>query len=166
MTMAVMFYLIAFVTLGSAFMMVISKNIFHSALLMLISFIGVAAVYILLHADFLAAVQVLVYAGAITIFIVFGIMFTMKGDPRKTNPFSKNAIPAAVLILLFIVINAVTVIKTVWPFSNIAPPETTVKAIADLMLTKYVVGFEVTAVLLLAAMVGAIVIVKGVKKSS
>mgnify|MGYP003761736581 FL=1 len=161
-----MFYIIAFVTLGSALMMVISKNIFHSALLMLISFIGVAAVYILLHADFLAAVQVLVYAGAITVFIVFGIMFTMKGEPRKTNPFSQNAIPAAVLILLFIVINAVTVIKTVWPFSNIAPPETTVKAIADLMLTKYVVGFEVTAVLLLAAMVGAIVIVKGVKKSS
>ena len=166
MTMAVMFYIIAFVTLGSALMMVISKNIFHSSLLMLISFIGVAAVYILLHADFLAAVQVLVYAGAITVFIVFGIMFTMKGEPRKTNPFSQNAIPAAVLILLFIVINAVTVIKTVWPFSNIAPPETTAKAIGDLMLTKYVVGFEVTAVLLLTAMVGAIVIVKGVKKSS
>ncbi|NLO97096.1 MAG: NADH-quinone oxidoreductase subunit J [Peptococcaceae bacterium] len=164
--MAAMFYLIAFITLGSALMMVINKNIFHSALLMLVSFVGVAAVYILLHADFLAAVQVLVYAGAITVFIIFGIMFTMKGDPKKTNPFSKNAIPAAVLLLLFIVINAVTVVITVWPLSNLNPPETTVRAIADLMLSKYVVGFEVTAVLLLTAMVGAIVIVKGVKKSS
>ncbi len=159
--MTAMFYLIALITLGSALAMVLNRNIFHSALLMLVSFLGVAAVYILLHADFLAAAQVLVYAGAITIFVIFGIMFTMKGKPGTTNLFSKNLIPAALLSLLFMVINAVMAVTTVWPAPHVTPPETTVNAIADLMLTRYVVAFEVTAVLLLIAMIGAIAIVKG-----
>ncbi|RNC29370.1 MAG: NADH-quinone oxidoreductase subunit J [Candidatus Dichloromethanomonas elyunquensis] len=166
MTFAVMFYVIAIITLGSALMMVTSTNIFHSALLMLVSFLGIAAVFVLLQADFLAAAQVLVYAGAITVFVIFGIMFTMKGDARKTNRFSKNAIPAAVLSLILIVINAAMVLKTQWPVSSHAPLEETVSSVAELMLTKYVVAFEVTAVLLLIAMIGAIVIVKEVKKPS
>ncbi|WP_368292843.1 NADH-quinone oxidoreductase subunit J [Dehalobacter sp. TBBPA1] len=166
MGFTVMFYVIAIVTLGSALMMVISKNIFHSALLMLVAFLGIAGVFVLLHADFLAATQVLIYAGAITIFVVFAIMFTMRGDMKTTNLFSRNLIPGALLSLIMIVVNAVMVLTTKWPLKDLIPPESTAKEIANLMLTKYVVAFEVTAVLLLVAMLGAIVIVKEVKKSS
>jgi NADH-quinone oxidoreductase subunit J len=166
MGFTVMFYVIAIVTLGSALMMVISKNIFHSALLMLVAFLGIAGVFVLLYADFLAATQVLVYAGAITIFIVFAIMFTIRGDMKSTNLFSRNLVPGALLSLIMIVVNAVMVMTTKWPLKAMIAPESTTKEIANLMLTKYVVAFEVTAVLLLVAMLGAIVIVKEVKKSS
>ncbi|AFV03312.1 MULTISPECIES: NADH-quinone oxidoreductase subunit J family protein [Dehalobacter] len=166
MGFTVMFYVIAIVTLGSALMMVISKNIFHSALLMLVAFLGIAGVFVLLHADFLAATQVLIYAGAITIFVVFAIMFTMRGDMKTTNLFSKDLVPGALLSLIMIVVNAVMVLTTKWPLKDLIPPEATAKEIANLMLTKYVVAFELTAVLLLVAMLGAIVIVKGVKRSS
>ncbi|MCM1567711.1 MAG: NADH-quinone oxidoreductase subunit J [Dehalobacter sp. 4CP] len=166
MGFTVMFYVIAIVTLGSALMMVISKNIFHSALLMLVAFLGIAGVFVLLHADFLAATQVLIYAGAITIFVVFAIMFTIRGDMKSTNLFSRNLVPGALLSLIMIVVNAVMVLTTKWPLKTMTAPESTAKEIANLMLTKYVVAFEVTAVLLLVAMLGAIVIVKEVKKSS
>ncbi|UWG96331.1 NADH-quinone oxidoreductase subunit J [Dehalobacter sp. DCM] len=166
MGFTIMFYIVAAVTIGSALLMVISRNIFHSALLMMVAFLGIAGVFILLNADFLGVTQILVYAGAITIFIVFAIMFTIKGDMKKTNLFSKNVVPGALLSLVLIAVNAVMALTTKWPLSSGTPPEETAREVANLMLTKYVVAFEVTAVLLLAAMLGAIVIVKEVKKPS
>ena len=161
-----MFWIIAIITLGSALMMVMNKNLFHSALFMLVTFIGVAGMYVMLYADFMAAVQILVYGGAITIFIVFGIMLTQRGNMKETNLFSKNAAVAGLVSLVLIVINAVMVISTNWPVSNQAPPEETVGQIAELMLTKYVVPFEVAAILLLVALLGAVIIAKEVKKTS
>jgi len=161
-----MFWLIAIITLGSALMMVMNKNIFHSALYMVVTFIGVAAVYLMLYADFMAAVQILVYAGAITIFIVFGIMLTQRGNMKETNLFSKHAALAAIVSLALIVINAFMVVSTNWPVSTAEPPQETVGSIAELMLTKYVVPFEVAAILLLVALIGAVIIAKEVKKTS
>ncbi len=161
-----MFWVIAVITLGSAIMMVMNKNIFHSALFMLITFVGVAANYVMLQADFMAAVQILVYGGAITIFVIFGIMLTVRGNMKQTNLFAKHAVLAGVVSLFLIVINAVMVFKTDWPLSTAAAPTETVGPIADLMLTKYVIPFEVAAVLLLVALIGAVIIAKEVKKTS
>ncbi len=146
--------------------MVMNKNIFHSALYMLVTFIGVAAMYIMLQADFMAAVQILVYGGAITIFIVFGIMLTQKGNMNQTNLFSKSAPLAAVVSLGLIIVNGVMAVKTNWNVSTAEPPGDTVSLIADLMLKKFVVPFEVTAILLLVALLGAVIIAKEVKKTS
>jgi NADH-quinone oxidoreductase subunit J len=164
--MTFMFWLLAIITLGSAILMVMNKNIFHSALFMVVTFIGVAAMYLMLQADFMAAVQILVYGGAIAIFIVFGIMLTVRGEMKQTNLFSGNVIGAGIVSLILIVINALMVIMTKWPVSSAAPPEETVDQIAELMLTKFVVPFEVVAVLLLVALLGAVIIAKGVKKTS
>ncbi|MBU7005443.1 NADH-quinone oxidoreductase subunit J family protein [Phosphitispora fastidiosa] len=161
-----MFWLIAIITLGSALMMVMNKNIFHSALFMVVTFLGVAAVYLMLYADFMAAVQVLVYAGAITIFIVFGIMLTQRGNMKETNLFSNHAALAGIVSLALVVINAVMVVSTNWPKTGAEPPQETVGSIAELMLTKYVVPFEVAAILLLVALIGAVIIAKEVKKTS
>ena len=161
-----MFWLIAIITLGSALMMVLNKNIFHSALLMVVTFIGVAAVYVMLSADYMAAVQMLVYAGAISIFIVFGVMLTQKGNMKQTNLFAKHTALAGLVSLAIVGINAFMVIKTNWPLSTATPPQETVGQIAELMLTKYVVPFEVAAVLLLVALLGAVIIAKEVKKTS
>lgn len=164
--MNVMFWIIAVITLGSALLMVLNRNIFHSALFMVVTFIGVAAMYVTLQADFMAAVQVLVYAGAIAIFVIFGIMLTVRGNMKQTNPFSKSAAAAGLVSLALIVINWFMVFKTNWPVSSAAPPEETVNQIAELMLTKYVVPFEVAAILLLVALLGAVIIAKEVKKTS
>jgi len=161
-----MFWIIAVITLGSALLMVLNRNIFHSALYMVVTFIGVAATYVTLQADFMAAVQVLVYAGAIAIFVIFGIMLTVRGNMKQTNLFSKSAAVAGLLSLALIVINWFMVFRTEWPVSSAAPPEETVNQIAELMLTKYVVPFEVAAILLLVALLGAVIIAKEVKKTS
>lgn len=147
-------------------MMVMNRNIFHSALFMIVTFIGVAATYLMLQADFMAAVQVLVYGGAIAIFVVFGIMLTQRGDMKQSNLFSKHAPLAAIVALALIVINGVMVLKTNWAVSNAAPPTETVGPIAELMLQKYVIPFEVAAILLLVALIGAVIIAKEVKKTS
>lgn len=161
-----MFWVIAVITLGSALMMVLNKNIFHSALYMIVTFLGVAAIYVMLQADFMAGVQVLVYGGAIAIFIVFGVMLTQRGNMKQTNLFSKSAALAGLVSLGLIVINAVMVLRTDWPLSSVAPPEDTVNKIADLMYTKMIIPFEVAAILLLVALLGAVIIAKEVKKTS
>lgn len=161
-----MFWVIAVITLGSALMMVLNKNIFHSALFMVVTFLGVAATYVMLQADFMAAVQILVYGGAITIFIVFGIMLTVRGNMKQTNLFSKNVALAGLVSLAMIVINGIMVVSTKWPVSNATPPSQTVNGIAELMLTKMVIPFEVAAILLLVALLGAVIIAKEVKKTS
>lgn len=161
-----MFWIIAAITLGSALMMVLKKNIFHSALFMVVTFLGVAATYVMLQADFLAAVQILVYAGAITIFVVFGIMFTVRGNMKQTNLFSKNAAVAGLVAIGLMFINAFMVFNSNWPVSDAEAPSETVGTIADLMLSKFVIPFEVAAILLTVALIGAIVIAKEVKKTS
>jgi len=164
--MNVMFWILAVITLGSALLMVLNKNIFHSALFMVVTFIGVASMYVMLQADFMAAVQILVYAGAIAIFIIFGVMLTVRGNMKQTNLFSGNVEFAGLISLAFVVINAIMVTRTDWPLSTATPPEETVSTIAELMLTKFVVPFEVAAILLLVALLGAVIIAKEVKKTS
>ncbi len=158
------FYLIAAFTLLSAIAMVSLKNIVHSALFMVLAFIGVAVIYVTLNADYLAAVQILVYAGAITIFIVFGVMLTVRGNIKQTNLFSKNAALSAIVCLGITGVIAFAVLGTQWQLSSAPAPVETVRAISELMLTKYVVPFEVAAILLTVALLGAIIIAKEVKK--
>ncbi|PKM46022.1 MAG: NADH-quinone oxidoreductase subunit J [Firmicutes bacterium HGW-Firmicutes-8] len=161
-----MFWILAIFTLGSALLMVMNKNIFHSALFMVLTFIGVAAMYVMLQADFMAAVQILVYAGAIAIFLVFGIMLTQRGNMKQTNLFAKHTAVAGLVSLALVVINAFMVWNTNWLKSTAEPPQDTVGQIADLMLGKFMVPFEVAAILLLVALLGAVIIAKGVKKTS
>ncbi|TLM99700.1 NADH-quinone oxidoreductase subunit J [bacterium] len=158
------FYFIALFTLLSAVAMVVKKNLVHSALCMLLVFLGVAATYITLSADFLAAVQILVYAGAIAIFIVFGVMLTVRGDIRQSNLFSKNVGLAAIVCLGLVAVVIMAVTGTGWQLSSAPAPVETASQISDLMLSKFVVPFEVAAILLTVALLGAIIIAKEVKK--
>lgn len=146
-------------------MMVISTNIVHSALFMISTFLGVAGIYLLLYADFLALVQLLVYVGAVSVLLVFGVMLTRRGNINESNPFSRYKIVGGVIAFAFFLIVERFVLLTNWAPSDINPPQTTVAQIADLMFKDYVVPFEVAAILLLVAMIGAIIIGKGVNDS-
>lgn len=162
---AVAFYAFSAVTILAALGVVLKKNIVHSALLLILAFVGVAGIYVLLQADFIAFVQILVYAGAVAILVAFGVMLTKRGDIRESNLFNKQKWPA-----LFVVAGVFAVIyallgQTDWGPLAAAGPEDSTGIIATLMLTDFVVPFETAAILLTVAMLGAIVIAKEVKNS-
>lgn len=161
------FWLLSFVTLGAALAVVFLKNIVHSALSLIVTFLGVAGLYISLQADFLAAVQVLIYAGAVSILIIFAIMLVSKGDGKmqETNLFGKHKYTAGIVSAGILGILSFFIINTPWEISRGVLPSDTVGSIAELLFTDYVLPFELAAILLLVAMIGAIVIAKEVKNS-
>lgn len=161
MTNPIIFWLITFVVVGSALAVVLLRNIVHSALFLIVTFVGVSGIYLLLQADFLAAVQLLVYAGAVAILIVFGVMLTVRGDIKNSNMFNNYRLSAAALALVFFLLVERIVLKTDWVLSTAAVPDSTVAPIAHALLSDFVVPFEAAAVLLLVAMIGAILLARG-----
>ena len=160
-----MFYLLAVLTLAAATGVVFMRNLVHSALLVALTFIGVAGLYALLQADFLAAVQILVYNGAVAVIIVIGVMLTQKGDMKGSNPSNRLGKPAAVVCTLLTACLLWAVLATTWAISDKPAPQETAGQIAGLLLGDFAVAFEAAAVLLLAAMIGAIILAKGVQRS-
>lgn len=165
MMQTVVFGILAAVILISALAMVFSKNLVHSAVFMVVTFIGVAGIYLTLSADFLAVMQILVYVGAISVLLVFGVMLTRRGDIAASNLFNKNILSGAIVSILLFVILGRLILLGDWPISGFSVPDSTIGPIADLMMNVYVIPFETAALLLLAAMVGAIIVAKGVKNN-
>lgn len=159
----VTFAAVALVVLGSAIMVVSLRNIFHCLLFLALSFLGVAGVYLLLSADFLAAVQVLVYIGAITILMMFALMMThrvMTSDLSQTlnqwwlAPFPIAVGVFAVLMRVYVRHDGYAAVHT---FRRLPP---TTDIIGQALLTKYALPFELASIVLLVAMVGAIILAK------
>jgi NADH:ubiquinone oxidoreductase subunit 6 (subunit J) len=154
----IIFGLSSLVTLGAALAVVTHKNILHSAFYLVLSFVGVASIYVLLEAPFIAVVQVLVYIGAIAILIVFAIMLTRRlysEDLIQRNAqWVWSALGAAVLFLVL----GWIVYSANWPVVRQAIPEDAITLMGQDLLSTYVVPFEIASVLLLAALVGAILI--------
>ncbi|MDQ0287576.1 NADH-quinone oxidoreductase subunit J [Desulfofundulus luciae] len=161
--MTAAFYLLAATILGSALLVVMLRNIVHSVLWLAVCFVAMAGLFLTLDADFLAAVQVLVYAGAVCIMVVFGIMLIQRGDMGSTNLFNSQTKAAAGVVALVLVVCGYLAATTPWVSPAVAVPEKTVENIAEIMLSKYVIPFEVAAILLLVALVGAIFLAKEVK---
>ncbi|CUH94770.1 hypothetical protein P22_0836 [Propionispora sp. 2/2-37] len=155
------FYLLSLVTLGAAAGVVVKRNLVHSALLLALSFIGVAGLYVLLEAEYLAAVQILVYSGAVAVMVVIGIMLTVRGEMEDSNPPSRLGWSAGIVAALFSGILILIVTATPWKQSVQGAIEDSAPVIAQLLLGEYVLAFEAAAVLLLAAMMGAIILAKG-----
>ena len=157
----IFFYVFAAAVVVGAFAMVFTKNLVHAALFMAGTFLMIAFLYILMGADYVGAVQILVYVGAISILFVFGIMLTKRDRIEDSNRFNRYG-PAAtvVAILLFTSI----VITTLGAAIRNAPAPTgdsTIQTIANIFLSDYVLAFEFAGILLLSALVGAIVIGQG-----
>ena len=154
------FIILSIITLGAALAVVTSKNLFHSALFMVLSFVGVAGLYVLLEAGFLAAVQVLIYVGAISILIIFAIMLTRRLMARDL--VQRNAqwgISALVALLLFAVLGFV-LLRVNWPVVEAAVPDESISILGQKLMSTYALPFEVASVLLLVALVGSIIIAR------
>ncbi|HDD55953.1 MAG TPA: NADH-quinone oxidoreductase subunit J [Chloroflexi bacterium] len=152
------FVFASLVTLGAAVAVVTNKNILHSAFYLILAFVGVAAIYVMLEAPFIAMVQVLVYIGAIAILIVFAIMLTRRLMSKDMDQKNAQWIPSALGSLTLFVVLGWIVYTAGWPAQEGAMPAEPISQLGQDLLTTYLVPFEIASVLLLAALVGAILI--------
>jgi NADH-quinone oxidoreductase subunit J len=156
----IVFWILAAVTVGAALAVVILRDVFRAALSLVLLFLAIAAIYITLYADFLAVVQILIYVGAISILIIVAIMLTR--EVWRGNPSGKLRIPALVVSLLLLGTMVFTVISTEWETSGEPPLQPTTAAIGSSLFGGggFILPVEITAVLLLAAVLGAIVLIR------
>ncbi len=154
----VAFWILATVTVGSALMTAAVRNLIHAVVFLIVSFVGVAGLYITLSADFVAVTQVLIYAGAISVLLLFAIVLTPRGSRDNAESFLR--MPALVLALLTGATLGYVALDTEWSIAGRDGFEETASAIGEALLDRYVLPFEIASVLLLMAMLGAIVIVR------
>ncbi|MFN8521538.1 MAG: NADH-quinone oxidoreductase subunit J [Chloroflexota bacterium] len=157
---AIAFYVIAALTIFGAVGMIVAQNLVRSAVLLIVTLGGAAAIYVLLGADFLGMVQLLVYVGAIMILMLFAIMLTPRQvDLPSTTPGTQK-IAAAITALVIGGISLATLLSHPW---NVLPQPAsapTSEPIGTLILSTYVLPFEIASVLLTVGMIGAIVIAR------
>ena len=185
----IVFWFLAVVAIGAALGVVLVRDLFRAALLLVVVFIAVAGFFVMMSAEFLAVVQVLIYAGAISILIIFAIMLTR--DVQRGNLPNRLQIPAVLFSALLLSALVVVAIDTRW---NLIPEEekgrvelvqtsavstVTTEALeasgfttepereaaqraglADLLIGDFVLPFEAVSVLLLAALIGSLVLVR------
>ena len=154
----VAFYVLAAITVGSALMVVAARNLVHAVVFLVVSFVGVAGLYITLSADFVAVTQVLIYAGAIAVLMLFAIVLTPRQSRDNSEAFLR--LPAALVALLMLITLGYVALDTDWSIAGRDGFEETASVIGEALLDKYVLPFEIASVLLLVAMLGAIVIVR------
>jgi NADH-quinone oxidoreductase subunit J len=154
------FGIMAGATLIGALGVVTARTVFASGLWLVLSFVGVAGLYVLLEAPFLAAAQVLIYAGAVAILVLFAIMLTRRVMSETSGGQTNNqwGIAAFVALMLFIVL--LSAINQDWRISTDAPPQDMITALREAFLGPYLLPFEIVSALLLAALVGAIIIAR------
>jgi NADH-quinone oxidoreductase subunit J len=152
------FYLIALLTVGSAGMVAFSRNIIYSAFSLLGTFMGVAGIYVFLGADFVAAVQLLIYVGGILVLILFAVMLTHRITDVDITNRATGRIPALLLVALFLVLVIQTVKETSWVKAKEVVHVATTARIGDSFLYEYLLPFELASLVLLGAMIGAVVL--------
>ncbi|HLN86045.1 MAG TPA: NADH-quinone oxidoreductase subunit J [Candidatus Limnocylindrales bacterium] len=152
------FYLIALVTVGSAGMVALSRNIIYSAFSLLGTFMGVAGLYVFLGADFVAAVQLLIYVGGILVLILFAVMLTHRITDVEITNRAAGRIPALLVVALFLVLVIQIVKETPWARAKEVVYAATTASIGDAFLYEYLLPFELASLVLLGAMIGAVVL--------
>ena len=185
----VVFWILSVVAIGAALGVVLTKDLFRAALLLVLVFVAVAGFFVLLNAEFLAVVQVLIYAGAISILIIFSVMLTR--DVQRGNLPNRLQVPAVLFAALLLSALVVVAIDTDW---NLIPEEVQEKVslvqtsavtiidtedleasgfttgaeqaaakeagLADLLIGDFVLPFEAVSVLLLAALIGSLALMR------
>lgn len=160
MGLDIAFWILAVVGVAAALTVVLLRGVFRAALSLVLCFLTVAGIYITLSADFLAAVQVLIYVGGISVLIILAIMLTR--DVQQGSPSNKLRVPAFIVASIFFGVVAFALVNTPWPLATAPPLAPTTAALATRLLGTggFILPVEIAATLLLAAIVGAIVLVR------
>ena len=149
------FYLFAAITIVSAIVVVTSKNIIYSAFSLLFTLFSISGLYVLLGADFVAVVQIMVYVGGILILLLFGVMLTNKITSVDIRTSVTNTYPALLGAVLLLASLIVVFLSTDWIILPKELATTTTVGIGKLLITEYVLVFELLGILLLVALIGA-----------
>jgi NADH-quinone oxidoreductase subunit J len=157
---SVAFWVLASIAVLAALSVVLLRDVFRAALSLILCFLMVAGLYLTLSADFLAAVQILVYVGAISVLIILAIMLTR--EVQRGSPSNRFRLPAFFVAVLFFAGIAYAMLNTPWQISSTPPLEPTTPAIAGLLFGEggFILPVEIAPILLLAAILGAIVLVR------
>lgn len=160
MALEIAFWVLTIVTIASALAVVTLRNVFRAALSLILCFLAVAGIFITLGADFLAAVQIFIYIGAISILIILAIMLTR--EVQRGSLSNKLVVPALISAVLFFGITTFAMLNTSWPLVSLPPAEPTTAALAGKLFGEggYTLAVEIAAILLLVTIIGAIVTVK------
>ncbi len=156
----VAFFIVAALTLFAGLLVVTVRNVVHAALALVGAFFGVAAIYLLLEAEFLAVVQVLIYIGAIAVLILFAIMLTRGLMQSQETGVNKQWAAAAIIAGLLFLGMSLIAIRGPWMVGTQPITTDLVPQLGTLLVTSYVLPFEVISLLLLGALVGALVIAR------
>src|SRR4051794_8949365 len=154
-----LFWLFASVMIGSAVLVVTMKDIIRCGLAMIVCFGSLAGIYVILGAPLVAAAQVIVYIGAISVLILFAIMLTQTKDAPTRLVFQTQAVPAAIASVVIAVLIALAVSATDW---GGLPERVSVSAstLSAVLFDEFVLPFEIVSVLLLAAVIGGVFLAK------
>jgi len=161
MGLEIAFWILATVAVLAALAVVLLRNVFRAALSLVLCFLAVAGIYVTLSADFLAAVQVLIYVGAIAVLIILAIMLT--SEVPRGSPGNRLQVPAFIVATLFLGAVAFAMVNTPWQVSKELPLDKDITAaLAGKLFGEggFILPVEIAAVLLLAAILGAIVLVR------
>ena len=154
-----LFWLFAAVMIGSAFLVVTMRDIIRCGLAMIVCFGSLAGIYAIIGAPLLAAAQVIVYIGAISVLILFAIMLTQTKDAPSRLVFQKQAVPAAIASIVIAVVLALAVGATDWGEAA-KRVRLTAEAMSSVLFNSFVLPFEIVSVLLLAAVIGGVFLAK------
>lgn len=149
------FYVFSALTLFSAGMMTFSRNVIYSAVGLLFTFVGVAGLYVLLAADFVAVVQILIYVGGILVLLLFGVMLSQKITNISIKSGTLQFVPAVLVVAGVLAILVRMVYSTPWNEAADTGYEPTTESIGTLLMTDFLIPFEMVSILLLAALIGA-----------
>jgi NADH-quinone oxidoreductase subunit J len=155
------FAILAVLTVGGAVAAMSLRNLVHCALALAVTFAGLAALFLLLDAQFAGFAQILVYIGAVAILIVFAILLTRGSELPSRAIFSTTwAVGLGVATVVFAILGGMILSSTAAAREGAAAeaPQATVRQIGDQLMTKYVLPLEVTGLLLTAALIGAVII--------
>ena len=154
-----LFWIFAAVMIGSALLVVTMRDIIRCGLAMIVCFGALAGIYVILGAPLLAAAQVIVYIGAISVLILFAIMLTQTKDAPTRLVFQTQAVPAAFAAIIIAVLISLAVAATDW---GALPSRVAVTAatISSVLFSDFVLAFEIVSVLLLAAVIGGVYLAK------
>ncbi|MEP6676961.1 MAG: NADH-quinone oxidoreductase subunit J [Ferruginibacter sp.] len=161
----ILFWFLSLLAVGSAIMVIVNRNPVHSILWLIVVFFAISGHYVLLNAQFLAVVNIIVYAGAIMVLFLFVVML-MNLNAASEPPMKNNLMRAAAIVsglaLMLVIIAAVKNSEQVNLQQQVASGGSAglIKELGRLLFTKYVIPFEISSVLFLSAMIGAVVIAK------
>ena len=157
MTLSVLaFWILSVLLVGSALAVVLSKNLFHAVLWLALALTGTAGIFLLLNAEFLAAVQLLLYAGGIITIVVFAIVVTERLVGERLSQTNRGVVSGALVAIALLAVIVNTLMQRELPSTPLPQLSDITRLMGEQVLTTFVLPFELLALLMLVAMLGAI----------